>query len=145
MIHIKKGKEQEQLLLSGEQVQCMLLNYLVCRAILAWVIYPPECCSVKCLCYAANLKESKLDNCHNHQCDFYILGLASVVSAEPVTVGPYCILFFSGSRIILLHFQFCSHIKCAGVPCTVSFSSKTTCVALYYHGGEGGDEELQHL
>lgn len=26
VIHIKKGKEQEQLLLSGEQVQCMLLN-----------------------------------------------------------------------------------------------------------------------
>lgn len=26
VINIKKGKEQEQLLLSGEQVQCMFLN-----------------------------------------------------------------------------------------------------------------------
>lgn len=80
------------------------LSYLACRAILAWITFSPECCSVKCLCYAANLKESKLDNCRNRQCSFYIFGLASLVSAEPVTMGPCCILFFSGSRIVLSHF-----------------------------------------
>lgn len=113
------------------------LSYLACRAILAWIMFSLECCSVKCHCYAANLKESKLGNCRNHQCSFYIFGLASLVSAEPVTVGPCCTLFFSGSRTILSHFQFCSHIKCTVVPCTDSFLAENICVALYYHGGGG--------
>lgn len=111
------------------------LSYRACRAVLAWITFSPECCSVKCLCYAADLKESKLDN---RWCSFYIFGLASLVSAEPVTMGPRCILFFSGSRTILSHFQFYSHIICTVVPCTDSFLAKNSCVALYYHGGREG-------
>lgn len=123
------------------------LSCLACKANLTWITlrFSPECCFIKCLCYAADLKESKPGNSCNRQCSFSIFGLASVVSAEPVTMGPYCILFFSGSRIILSRFQFCSHIKCTVVPCTGSFLAEDICVALYYLRGKEGDEKLQHL
>lgn len=110
-------------------------SHLAWRAVLPWITFSPECCSVKCLYYAANLKESKLDNCRNCQCSFYTFELASLVSAEPVTMGPCWILFFSGSRIILSHVRFCSHIKCTVIPCTESFFNENICVALYYLGG----------
>lgn len=114
------------------------LSYPACRAILAWITFALECCSVKCLCYAVNLKESKLDDCSSHWCSFYIFGLASLVSAEPVTMGPCCILFFSGSRSVSSHSEFCSHIKCTAVPCTDSFLAENICVALCFHGGREG-------